>query len=515
MLKRIVSGIMLTLLLTGMLTLAFNIQPVKAGTITVPNDYPTIQEAINHANEGDTIFVRNGTYYENIVISKSLILMGQGNNLTIIDSCGKGDVIYLKANNTRVKGFTVRNGVNGIRMAPWTSGHVIEDNIVLYNDQGISGHYDCKNITVYNNTITLNNVCGVEMLFSNSTISNNLICNNGNADNWLWSSGIEITMGVGPADIYCINNTIVGNTIRDNNYGIYAIRYSVKNTFIHNNFINNTKQIYGSMNMHNDTFLENYWSDYTGFDLYGGSYQNETGSDGIGDTPYIIDENNIDHYPLMNPYSTPPPPAYALTIITTAGGTTDPNPGTYSYTANSSVQVIAIPDTNYLFDHWKLDSINVGSASPYTVLMDKNHTLKAVFSPVLQPLSASISPLSASINVGQSVTFTSIVSGGTPSYSYQWYLNGNPVSGATSSSWTLSPATSGIYYVYLKVTDTKDNTIQSETARITVVAVPVGGYSFQTGGYTTVKLLTAYLTLVAILAISFTAIRRKTPVKTK
>jgi hypothetical protein len=42
----------------------------------------------------------------------------------------------------------------------------------------------------------------------------------------------------------------------------------------------------------------NYWSDYTGFDLYSGPYQNETGSDGIGDTPYVIDADNQDNYPL-------------------------------------------------------------------------------------------------------------------------------------------------------------------------------------------------------------------------
>jgi hypothetical protein len=44
----------------------------------------------------------------------------------------------------------------------------------------------------------------------------------------------------------------------------------------------------------------NYWSDYTGVDLRKGPYQNETGSDGIGDTPYSIDSDNADRYPLMN-----------------------------------------------------------------------------------------------------------------------------------------------------------------------------------------------------------------------
>ncbi len=49
----------------------------------------------------------------------------------------------------------------------------------------------------------------------------------------------------------------------------------------------------------------NYWSNYTGFDLYSGPYQNLTGSDGIGDTNHTIDANNQDGYPLIKPYSGP------------------------------------------------------------------------------------------------------------------------------------------------------------------------------------------------------------------
>ena len=71
---------------------------------------------------------------------------------------------------------------------------------------------------------------------------------------------------------------------------------------------------------------------------------------------------------------------YQLTIQTTTGGTTSPSLRTYNYTFNSSIQVVAIPNANYLFDHWELDSFNVGSLNPYTVLMNENHTLIAIFS---------------------------------------------------------------------------------------------------------------------------------------
>jgi len=136
------------------------------------------------------------------------------------------------------------------------------------------------------------------------------------------------------------------------------------------------------------------------------------------------------------------------------------------------------------------------------------HDGTVLVSPPPPPLTVSISPLSATILVGQPVTFTSIVSGGYPPYSYQWYLNGNPVSGATSETWTFTPSTSGIFYVYLKVTDSKGNTAQSDTARIIVSTVPVGGYSIPVD--TKAKTLIIYTAFVTILTAVYATIKCKT-----
>jgi PKD repeat protein len=131
------------------------------------------------------------------------------------------------------------------------------------------------------------------------------------------------------------------------------------------------------------------------------------------------------------------------------------------------------------------------------------------------PLSVSITPLSASILLGQSVTFTSTVSGGTLPYSYQWYLDGSSVSPATLNSWTYTPSDTGIHYVYLKVTDAGNSTAHSETARVVVTATPVGGYSV--GGYwapfdkqTGPKPLAVNFALVISLALFLVSIKRKT-----
>jgi hypothetical protein len=63
--------------------------------------------------------------------------------------------------------------------------------------------------------------------------------------------------------------------------------------------------------------------------------------------------------------------------------------------------------------------------------------------------------------------FTSTVSGGTSAYSYQWYLNGVPVSGATSVTWTFPPSPAGSYTVYVEVTDGVGAKATSNTATVT------------------------------------------------
>jgi hypothetical protein len=127
---------------------------------------------------------------------------------------------------------------------------------------------------------------------------------------------------------------------------------------------------------------------------------------------------------------------------------------------------------------------------------------------VLTPFTVSIQPTSATIYLGQSVPFTSTIKGGIPPYGYQWHLDGDPVSGATSDKWVFTPSTTGVYYVYLKVTDSTNNTAQSETARVSVVTVPVGGYTILFNKHSSAGLLTPYLALSTMLTVFLVAVRR-------
>jgi len=76
---------------------------------------------------------------------------------------------------------------------------------------------------------------------------------------------------------------------------------------------------------------------------------------------------------------------YTLTITITTGGTTNPPPGAHVYPSGTNVPITAIPYTGYQFHHWELDSVGVGSANPYTVTMNDDHTLDAVFEEAPSP----------------------------------------------------------------------------------------------------------------------------------
>jgi hypothetical protein len=122
------------------------------------------------------------------------------------------------------------------------------------------------------------------------------------------------------------------------------------NTIYHNSFVNNGKQVSTSgsplpspapLNVWNDGYPSggNYWSDYTGVDVKSGPNQDQPGSDGIGDTPYTIDSNNMDHYPLMSPW-TPAARTVYLTVSSLYGLPT-PTSGSFSYGTSITASVVS------------------------------------------------------------------------------------------------------------------------------------------------------------------------------
>lgn len=265
-------------------------------------DFTDIQEAINKASSGDTIFVHIGTYYEHVVINKTITLVGEDNNFTIIDGNETDTVIYIRANNVTVKGFTVRKSYlySGI-LVDHSIGNVIINNNIIYNYQGISLLYSSSNV-VCDNTIS-NNYDGVYLYYSgDNVISDNTIFSSNYDGVYLYYSSNNVLSGnailhndlTGMNLYYSSNNVICGNTILSNYNGINLALSTDNNTIYHNNF-NNTYQVWSeSENFWNYGDEGNYWSNYTGQDL---------NKDGIGDTPHYIDAVNKDNNPLMGMFS--------------------------------------------------------------------------------------------------------------------------------------------------------------------------------------------------------------------
>lgn len=221
------------------------------------------------------------------------------------------------------------NTVNGKPVYYWVN----EANKQVPKDAGYVAIINSANITVKNLNLT-NNFQGVLFAYTkSSTIENVNISNNLDGIFLYSSSNNSISCNTLSENydgvliwLHSEDNTIVGNTITSSkmNTVSFALRvyHSNDNVIYHNNFLHshNLVENIESNNTWDNGYPSggNYWSDYTGEDRCRGPYQNETGSDGIGDIPYPIDGDNQDNYPLMHPWI--PEPGEAIDdLITTIG----------------------------------------------------------------------------------------------------------------------------------------------------------------------------------------------------
>lgn len=374
-------------------------------------NYSSIQAAIdaNETLDGQTILVDDGTYYENVAVTKALSLVGENVNSTVVDGGGLGTVMTVAVDGVNVSGFTIQNsgsqwtqdfGVDlssrknckidgciirneaySVYVIAYAQNNTISDNIIANaSSYPIMIQAYAQDNVVVNNTISgcdegvhiedssdgnlvaYNSISdigfeGVYVLSSNSNvIVNNEISSSGQGVPGLIYPAITLrdssnntasnnviqncTGGVmahsihndAPAMYDVIENNIIsncdyaiilwheegsiptyhevtGNTLENNGYGLYIIG-AKNNTVIHNSFINNSNGQASAQNLTNtwdDGYPSggNFWSDYNGTDTFSGTYQNVSGSDGIGDTAYVTAAGNVtDRYPLIGMFST-------------------------------------------------------------------------------------------------------------------------------------------------------------------------------------------------------------------
>ncbi len=193
-----------------------------------PGNSTRIQDAINASSDGDTVYVYNGAYFENVVVDKSINLIGEEKTTTIIDGINAGFpdfCITIEANNVTVTGLTIRN-CKSTAIYISSDYNIITDNIVVDNRQGIAiiGEFG-GNIISHNLILNNNKSGGLILLGRNNNVSENIVSQSG----WygIYLDNVEYS-------------NISNNIISENENGIYT-GITFHNIFYRNNISNNKR----------------------------------------------------------------------------------------------------------------------------------------------------------------------------------------------------------------------------------------------------------------------------------
>ena len=269
--------------------------------------YLSLQEAINGAVEGATLFVSAGTYHGSLVANKTVTMIGESRDTTVMDGDGAENVISVESNDVGLSGFSVQSGARGLYCEN-CNGTAISDMRVAYDALGSEGIHlfgcwfsrvsgntienasqgivlsDSYSNVIDNNVVSRRSGCGLWLSYSdNNTLDSNALFSGISAD----GKGIELE--------HSYHNIVTNNTIFDNDGTGVQSESSSGNLIYHNNMVNNSQNAYVANS--SDIWDAgcpsggNYWSDYTGTDGNG---------DGLGDSPYAIGGNLTDEYPLTN-----------------------------------------------------------------------------------------------------------------------------------------------------------------------------------------------------------------------
>ena len=324
---------LLTVLLAGAFTPT--LKPVFAvvsepNTITVPEDYWRIQDAVAAANSGDTIIVKAGTYNEEWVsVDKQVSLIGDNQKSLVYYSGAVGFIVT--ADNAHISGFTIvsnealqgyaismssvtgcvvennslEDNLVGISVTSSSPGNTVSGNILNHNERSIE-LFNSPGNTISDNKITSALVSAISLdESSGNTVSGNRISDlaDGMGALMLWTSSNNVISrnvlyGGNPMLLLgSSDNVLSNNFVVDSEYGI-VVGLSSNNEIYSNYFINVAQLTMDtdhdenpSTNSWDNGSKGNYWRYYAGTDSNG---------DGIGDTPHVLYENNQDNFPLMD-----------------------------------------------------------------------------------------------------------------------------------------------------------------------------------------------------------------------
>jgi hypothetical protein len=234
----------------------------------------SIAQAVNNAQDGDRLVIKSGFFNESrIVVNKSLSIVGESSENTIVDGAGTAQAIFqVVANDVLIQNLTLQN----TNLAPFMI--TAASAVTIFNATGVI----IRNVSVQN--------ASAGVVLSSSNLSQISCC----------SISRTVSYGIYFRDKSC-NNVVVDSTVGNNFVGIgFADMVSQWNRLYHNNFQNNTQDVtsFGGVNYLDDGYPSggNYWDDHMSVDLKNGRNQDQNGSDGILDQSF-----SSDSYPLANP----------------------------------------------------------------------------------------------------------------------------------------------------------------------------------------------------------------------
>ena len=292
----LIIGTIILLVGAGVIPIISSNKTVLGKTILVDDDaiddpvnhtWNTIDEALIDAENGDEIWVYNGTYYENLVLDKRVELIGQSTDLfgndsgVIIDGTESDDVIKVTIMGIRISGFIILNSGNenaGIRIE--SNSNAISKNTVRDNGYGIAGS---GNNLISENTIRNNSKFGVLLTsFNSGTFIRNNVTGNGGTGLKLQSSN---------------NNDISDNDFTQNQGDGISLEESIQNRISKNKIFKNIGN--GIQLYHNSDYNEVYDNPIisnnsgNGVKLWWGSHHNNfTGNNIMNNTFNGMDINH-------------------------------------------------------------------------------------------------------------------------------------------------------------------------------------------------------------------------------
>jgi parallel beta-helix repeat protein len=245
--------------------------------------FNVIQNGISNVTEGGTVYVYNGVYYENLVINKSITMIGEDKENTIIKSGGKDFVVNILGDNCIIQNINISSGFEaGVNLI--SNRSTLTNNTIYDNFDGIridSLSYYSLSYNVISNNIISKNKNGVKI----KTASNTLITNNQISSNNLEGIILESSY----------NSTISDNVLKNNGITISGFLYSWNTHVIENNTAND-KPIYYYKNENGITVpndaIQIILANCSNFEIKNIDFDNITNSIQIGYCSYIEIENN-------------------------------------------------------------------------------------------------------------------------------------------------------------------------------------------------------------------------------